>query len=161
MRKYSSYNQLIQDLTRDVSTSLKEVKTSFIDGEMKKAIQEVVYDDPNKGRNPYIRRMDNGGLSDVSNFEVQELSVLNKSVNMTIKNMTPFAGDDKHHNSSNTHTLDKVIVTGIGYTWQKSRYAQREHAGSPIKRDFYQETANKIDDKLANKLYAQLKRHGW
>ena len=155
-------DSLITKLNRDVNDSLKTIKISDIDDSMVDAIYETVYDPfaPTE-KFPYHRRYEDGGLSDRDNFIMTESPTIGmNSVEVVIRNITKgnnsYWGSVQDWGGSYTFEIDRIIVSGKGYSWTNSRFYQVR-----IPRDFYEATRQKVESYLRKRIIEELKEKGW
>ena len=106
-------------LQKYINDALQDEVTADVKAYMSDVVQVVVYD-AYKPRE-YIRRENNGGLSDQDNITGEIVS----DGRLEISNDTPFNGDNPYKD-----TLTEVIVTGEGYNYDSGIGA----------RDFIQDT---------------------
>lgn len=165
---FENYDDLALLLRRDVEVALERTKKNYIDNEMQQAIEDTVYAIQFDSMYPYERRGDGGvdgndGLKNKKNFSFGIISnpptsYTNGEVIMKIRNVANGNTDYPNHDDG---YIDKIIITGKGYSWENSAYYQAEYVGKPIKRDFYKETKKRMKGNLGGALEKELKRMGW
>ena len=165
---FENYDELAYRLRKDVEIALEEAKENYINGEMQQAIDDVVYAVRFNSMNPYERREDRGkngndGLKNTKNFSFGIISnppttYTKGEVIMKIRNV---ANGNTNYPNHDDGYIDKIIITGKGYSWENSAFHQAEYNGNPIKRDFYKETKNRMKGKLGKVLEKELKKMGW
>lgn len=116
-------------LQKHINDALQDEVTSDVKAYMSDVVQVVVYD-AYKPRE-YIRRENNGGLSDQDNIVGEIVS----EGCLEISNDTPFNGDNPYKD-----TLTEVIVTGEGYNYPPKVGA----------RDFIQSTKDVLENTKAH-----------
>lgn len=118
LEAYNAWKQSIEVIAPDIVADVMK-------DTMQEAVRYSVYAryEPTE----YIRREDDGGLSDKKNM-IHDIEISNNKIIITLYN------DTKGVESMDY--IDDVIVTGTGYTWEDSVIYQAQ----PFPRDFYEET---------------------
>ncbi|GAV11285.1 hypothetical protein [Paenibacillus sp. NAIST15-1] len=127
---FSDLKSLFKYIESQSAKSLKSDVAPTARQEMSETIQEVTFSqyDPSQ----YVRRELRGekGLSSIENIQVE----LVDDHTISIENVT--TGDDDDYG----RPIDEIMVTGTGYTWERSRIYKNQ----PYPRDFYQDTADRL-----------------
>lgn len=152
----------MKQLHKDVKDSLITIKLNNITPTMIEAIERVVYDAHTyEGKYGYERRKSDGGLTDPDNIKMTfENKGSTDSVEVVIRNMTvgnkDYEGSVYHWGKSYTYEIDRIIVSGVGYSWTESAFYKNK-----MPRDFYEATRKEVEDYLHEKITTQLILKGW
>lgn len=127
---FSDLKSLFNHLESEAAKSLRSNVAPVARQEMSETIQEVTFSqyDPSQ----YVRRELRGeeGLSSIENIQVELID----DNTISVENVT--TGDDDDYGEP----IDEIIVTGNGYTWERSRIYKNQ----PYPRDFYQDTVDRL-----------------
>lgn len=117
---FKNLNSLCRHIEKQIQDTMVNEVADTVKDNMTEAVHTSVYD----AYSPqyYNRRMNNGGLSDTQNIEVTE-----------IKNGIAVHDAASLDNGRNDYSLDEIIVN-------------RGVLGYPQSRDFYAETADKLQE---------------
>lgn len=117
---FKNLNSLCRHIEKQIQATMVNEVADTVKDNMTEAVHTSVYD----AYSPqyYNRRMNNGGLSDTHNMEVTEIQN-----GISVHNATPL------DNGRNDYSLDDIIVN-------------RGVLGYPQSRDFYAETADKLQE---------------
>lgn len=112
----STYYQVVND--EDVIDIIKEA--------LSEAVKEIVYKGYiSKANEPYIRREDEGGLSDTRNYNHMTKYLGKNSFVVKVSNDTEVVG-------TSGDLLSNIIINGKGYYWRNSEIYRLQ----PYPRDF-------------------------
>ena len=146
------HRELCEQFYTDLLATLKECKQYFID-KMIESVQEAVYDAYTPTQ--YERRMEDKGLIDPSNFNLEIFLDRNGEVTVFMKNMTTGVG--------HAFYIDEGIVTGKDfYDWERSQAYYLAQQGK-FQRDFYTLMEYKVynDNELQNLIRRGMEKRGW
>lgn len=117
---FKNLNSLCRHIEKQIQDTMANEVADTVKDNMAEAVHTSVYD----AYSPqyYKRRMQNGGLSDTHNMEVTEIQN-----GISVHNAAPL------DNGRNDYSLDDIIVN-------------RGVLGYPQSRDFYAETADKLQE---------------
>ncbi len=117
---FKNLNSLCRHIEKQIQDTMVNEVADTVKDNMAEAVHTSVYD----AYNPqyYNRRMNNGGLSDTQNIEVTEIQN-----GISVHDAAPL------DNGRNDYSLDDIIVN-------------RGVLGYPQSRDFYTETADKLQE---------------
>lgn len=155
MGYYTTYEQLYNAWKKQCSETVKEVVPPVMKSKMKEAIKMEVY--ARYEPTLYDRRYDkDGGLLDDVNYKYK----IEINDNKIIVVMTNDAkGDDrgKYVNTQPDTYIDSILISGTGYTWEKSRM----YSIQPHPRDFYAKTEELLNDgEIRMKIIQSLNKKG-
>lgn len=151
-RQFKDINSLLDALQAEINKALRDEVAKITVQTMNEAVKEDVYSsyDPTL----YIRREEDGGLSDTRNMTVELIG------NDTISITNDTRGNDDYSNTEgwDSGAIDGIIVTGHGYNWSKSKIYKLQ----PFPRDFYAGTVARLrkGNLLVNTLKAGLRKRG-
>ncbi len=143
MPEFKSLNALFAHISSDLNKSLKRDVVPVAMQEMSDTIKgEQVYGAyESNAEEPYQRRGDDGGLSDIRNYQVEIID--DNTIAITNETLT-FNGKPY---------LDRMIVHGDEYDWKKSEIYDMQ----PFPRDFYQYT---VENLLSNENHIKALKAG-
>lgn len=121
---FNNLSQLQKYIEQQSSKVLKTEVANTVTQEMSDTIKEVEY--PKYEPTQYVRQMDDGGLSDVRNMQVEVID--DNTIQITNERMD---GD---------RDVAKIFAEGIGYEWTKSKIYNMQ----PFPRDFYADTVERL-----------------
>ena len=134
MPKFKDLKSLETYLQKNIQQVMN--KSAELERALAETMSSAVFDVVYKSHEPeqYVRRGDEGGLSDTRNMEIVSVEVVNGGVQLVFENLTE--GVDNLKGKFITDT----IVEGIKENWN--------YAGSPYSdpRDFVAETAKRLRD---------------
>lgn len=146
------HRELCKQFYTDLLATLKDCKQYFID-KMIESVQEAVYDAYTPTQ--YKRRMEDKGLIDPNNFNLEIFLDRNGEVTVFMKNMTTGEG--------HAFYIDEGIVTGKDfYDWERSQAYYLAQQGK-FQRDFYTLMEYKVynDNELQNLIRRGMEKRGW
>jgi hypothetical protein len=142
MAKFKSLDHLYKYIKKEVNKSLDKDVSRVVKDEMKKVIEEVVYNayEPSQ----YDRQKDDGGLLDESNIKHGV-----ENGQLWIRNTRSDEGKD----------VAEIVETGVGYDWERSRIYKMQ----PFPRPFHEETKENLEKnkKHVDALKDSLKNKGF
>ncbi|TVY09972.1 hypothetical protein [Paenibacillus cremeus] len=140
MPTFNSLNELQKYIESQASKVLKNEVAQTVTQEMSETIKEVEYPKyVSHAENPYIRQMDDGGLSDVRNMQVEVID--DNTISITNERM------------DGTTDVAQIFATGIGYTWKNSEI----YSMQPFPRNFYADTVERL---LKNQKHVEAFKQG-
>lgn len=138
-KTFKNLNKLFDHLQKQANRVLMSDVAPVAKENMSEAIKENTYKEyVSKAKvEPYERRGDEGGLSDVRNMDSKMIS----DNTLSIKNMT--TGNEVYRDSQgwDRGLIDAIIVYGQGYHWSHSAIYQDQ----PFPRDFYEDTIERLE----------------
>lgn len=153
MANYKNLEDMYKEFMKDAKKAFQEVVPPIMTEVHKEAIEIEVY--AKYSPTMYDRRNgSDGSLSDEKNF-IYDFDIKGNSIFITLYNETK-GNPNEPNNQSNTF-IDKIIVTGDGYSWKNSGIARMG-----IKRDFYLVTEQIMaSDEIRNKIIKELNKKGF
>lgn len=159
MANYKYFDKMYKDFIKIASKNFEEVVPPIMTEAHKEAIEIEVYAryEPtlyNGSAYDFVdRRYGDDGLLDEHNFKY-DIEINNNSIVIILYNETK--GNQYAPNNQNNIFIDKVIVTGEGYSWKNSNIAK-----SPIERDFYAMTEKIMEsDRVRDKIIKEFNKRG-
>lgn len=147
---HTSLKKQYADWLRACKETVADVVPPVMKDKMVEAVEYEVY--ARYSPTSYDRRMESGGLSDKDNM-VHRIDIKGNRIDVILYNNT--LGNSDYEYSSNDY-IDKIIITGEGYTWKGSNIYN-----NPIERDFYSKTEELLNDgELRHKIIASLRSKG-
>jgi hypothetical protein len=121
---FNNLNDLQKYIQQQASKVLKTDVAQVATQEMSDTIKEVEY--PKYEPKTYVRQMDEGGLSDVRNMQVEVID--DNTIQITNERM------------DGSRDVAEIFATGIGYSWKNSEIYHLQ----PFPRDFYADTVERL-----------------
>lgn len=121
---FNNLNDLQKYIQQQASKVLKTDLAQVATQEMSDTIKEVEY--PKYEPTTYVRQMDEGGLSDVRNMQVEVID--DNTISITNERM------------DGSRDVAEIFATGIGYSWKNSEIYRMQ----PFPRDFYADTVERL-----------------
>ena len=147
------HEQIREQFYNDLLDTVRVDCKQYFINKMQEAVQEAVYDAYTPTQ--YERRMDDGGLSDPKNFDLEMFLDRDGAVTIFMKNMTTGKG--------RAFYIDEGIVTGKDfYDWERSQAYYLAQQGK-FQRDFYTLMEYKVyyDDELKQLIRRGMEKRGW
>lgn len=151
-KQFRDLSSMYDKFKEDAVATVNDIAPPIMKDTMQEAIRIEVYAkyDPSE----YERRYEKGGLMDERNMK-HDLIVTDKSVKIMLTNYTKGNGD--YPNSQPYEYIDDIIVSGQGYTWERSDIYK-----SQMSRDFYTKTEELLKNtNILNEIKREMRRKGW
>ena len=159
MDNYRYFDEMYKDFIKTATGVFKETVPPIMTESHKEAIELEVYAryEPtmyNGSVYDYMdRRYGDNGLLDEHNFEY-DIEINKNSIVIILYNETK--GNQYVPNNQSDMFIDKIVVTGDGYSWEGSNIAKTK-----MERDFYKMTEEIMkSDKVRNKIIKEFNKRG-
>jgi len=153
LAKYRSLQSMYKEFKKTVTDTIEDVVPPIMKEKMAEAIELEVY--MRYSPTMYIRREEDGGLSDIRNME-HSIDIKGNKIIVTLVNKTRGNKNYKDYDYEEGY-IDSIIITGTDYTWQGSKI----YKSQPYPRDFYEKTNELLNDGEVRKaIIKKLKSEG-
>lgn len=152
MANYTDFNKMYYDWLNTCQKTVQDVVPNVMKDKMVEAIEIEVYGTYTPIM--YDRRYGSDGSLSDKNVMREEFSFSGNK--MTVYLFNDAKGNNDYPNNQSSTFIDKIIVTGDGYSWKNSNIAKMGLA-----RDFYAKTEELLNDgEIMNKIKNELRSRG-